>query len=463
MRESQIPVGCVQLLAHDRAGFERRWPSVLALTDAAGGRGARLIVLPEGTVPAYVLGDEPISVEQLASAQRDLSALAQRHRATIVYGGAKIVGGRVFNAAIAIGPDGSELGYAAKAFLWHFDRRWYAPGNTLEPIDTPLGRLGLLVCADGRIPTIPATLVERGARMLVMPTAWVTSGRDPGALENIQADLMVNVRARENGVPFVTCNKAGVELAAVAYCGKSTIVDATGETLARGSERSEEIVFAHVAPGKGARASRELSQHGTTPHRSSPAKTARIGFTPERDDATLERFTRFAAHADYDLIVSASSHGSAGDVRTLGVEARGDFDADIVDIAGLRIVVVGDAVLRHPRGLLSAHAAGADLVVWDVRGDERWALRFARTRAAELRAYVVLLDRESKRAFAVDPDGIVVAGTFDGYRLASFVYDSARTAATLVAPSTDVADGLRAAEAMRAEGLVAPLADSPRR
>ena len=244
----KIPVACVQPGAHNREDFDSVWPHLVSLVDEAGERGARLIVLPEATVPAYVLGTEPVPLEQIARAFADIRVLAQRHAAVIVYGGAKIVTGATFNAAICIGPDGRELGYAAKQFLWHFDRRWFAPGETLAPIETPLGTLGLLVCADGRIPTIASTLVDRGATMLVMPTAWVTSGRDPSALENIQADLFANVRARENGVPFVVSNKCGVERGSVAYCGKSAIIDGAGAFVARGSERDEEIVFGEVAP-----------------------------------------------------------------------------------------------------------------------------------------------------------------------------------------------------------------------
>ena len=166
----EIPVACVQVAAHDRNDFARVWPHVLATVDDAC-RGAKLVVLPEGTVPGYVLGSEPVSSEQLERARADLAARARRYAATIVYGAAKIVNDRTYNAAIVLGPSGDELGYAAKQFLWHFDRRWYAAGETLDPIATPLGMLGILVCADGRIPTIAATLCDRGAELLVMPTA----------------------------------------------------------------------------------------------------------------------------------------------------------------------------------------------------------------------------------------------------------------------------------------------------
>ena len=58
-----------------------------------------------------------------------------------------------------------------------------------------VGRLGVLICADGRMPGIGRALVDAGAQVLVMPTAWVTSGRNPHELENLQADLLAQVRA----------------------------------------------------------------------------------------------------------------------------------------------------------------------------------------------------------------------------------------------------------------------------
>src|ERR1700676_1600643 len=122
----KLPVACVQTRAADRHDFQTNWPRVLALTEEAAHGGGRLIVLPEGTVPAYVLGDEPVDASQVAAAASDLAHIAKTHGATIVYGGARIVAGRTYNGANVIGPDGSDLGYAAKQFLWRFARRWFA-------------------------------------------------------------------------------------------------------------------------------------------------------------------------------------------------------------------------------------------------------------------------------------------------------------------------------------------------
>ena len=462
MHERKIPVACVQLRAHDRKDFTERWPRAIELVDAAGRNGAKLVVLPEGTVPAYVLGHAAVAPAELARASDDLAKIARRHRLTIVYGSAKIIQDRTFNAAIALGPNGDELGFAAKEFLWHFDRLWFAPGQTLAPVDTPVGRLGLLVCADGRIPTIGATLVERGAEMLVMPTAWVTSGRDPAALENIQADLMVNVRARENGVPFVAANKAGVELGAVAYCGKSAIVAADGAFVARGSEGFEETIAAEVRVG----AARLAPVAPFALPASQPeghAAKARIGFTLATRGAEIAAFAAFGALADMDLLIAdgPSGDGYGIPIVDVGAQAAGS----VVAASGVRIALVDSGLLYSPRGLVAARMAGIDLFIWSAGAADEvpWQIAFARTRAAELRAFVLVLDRSRDRAFAVDPDGAVVAGTFGDYRLASFLYDPARAAATLVAPATDVAEGLRIAEAIRGASMQQPAAQSAAR
>jgi predicted amidohydrolase len=454
------------------------------LEDAARSR-AKLVVLPEGSVPGYVLGDEPLDERELATAAHDIAHIAREHACTIVYGGAKIVDGKTFNAAIAVGPLGEELGFAAKQFLWHFDRRWFAAGATLDPIDTPVGKLGLLVCADGRIPTIAATLVDRGAQLLVMPTAWVTSGRDPFALENIQADLMANVRARENGVPFVVANKCGVELQSVAYCGKSAIIDASGDFVARALEREEEIVSGTVTvreqphAGPGDARLWHFSTSIATEHDVSVRSRARIAFAFASSDIT--NLVRLAAQADADAFIlfgeMPEAYGSStGDraeffavsTRLIRISYEAHYESNAVGVrvafddheasdgthenAGLRYASVAPTALRDPRGLVHARLnRGVDLFICRTDGDPDWSVRLARTRAAELRAYVVCFDRERERAFAVDPDGVVVAGTFDEFRLAAFVYDKARTAATTVAPHTDVLEGLRIAESVRAK------------
>ena len=409
-------VAAVQLLAHDRADFAERWPALLARIAAAATAGARLIVVPEGTVPAYLIGMQPVDPHLLEAAAEDVIRVAARSGATIVYGGARPQDGGLANSAYVVTPAGIA-GFADKCFLWHFDRRWFSAGSSLEPVDTPAGRLGVFVCADGRIPTIASALVERGAEALVMPTAWVSSGRDPAVRENLQADLMIPVRARENGVPLVAANKVGVEARSVLYCGKSQLVAADGTVVALASQDKEETVtgtldFAAVtAPPRMGDATAIVRQQGPP-----LADLTRIAISAHSDP----RLHALAMLADAEMTIDPHAIPASADVA-----------------------LAGDDAVLDPRALVEPRLNGVCLFVWRTAAPERWIVPFARTRAAELRCYMVVLDDDRKRAYAVDPDGAVLAGTtVDGFELAAFSFDRRRTQTWTVAPHTNVRAGL---------------------
>ncbi|MDB5069692.1 MAG: Nitrilase/cyanide hydratase and apolipoprotein N-acyltransferase [Candidatus Eremiobacteraeota bacterium] len=404
----------MQTRAHDRAAFAQRWPALLARIAAAAESGARLVVVPEGTVPGYVIGTDPVDPHQIDAAAQDVIAVATRTGATIVYGGARAGEQGLANSAYVTTPRGI-VGYADKCFLWHFDRRWFTAGNALEPVDTPAGRLGVFICADGRIPTIASTLVEKGAEVLVVPTAWVTSGRDPHALENLQADLMIAVRARENGVPLVVANKCGVEARSVAYCGKSQILSADGTLVAIAAQDDEAILYGTVAIGP------SIAGLAARP----PAVTRLAG-----DPLPQQLRIAIAAHADPELHAIARV-----------------ADADLVidphaQPPSADVALVDDEAVLDPRALVGPRLDGVRLFVWRTSIDAAWVVPFARTRAAELRAYVVVFDSPRRRAFAVDPDGAVTCGTFGAFEVAAFAFERARTDAWRVAPATDVREGL---------------------
>ena len=127
-----IRVAAVQLAAHDRDAFERTLDTVVDAA-ARAARDADLVVLPEATFPAYVLGQAPLETRETDEGVERLRAVARETRTVIVAGAAMRRGGQTYNAAVAIDPDGSVAGYADKLFLWHFDRRWFARGAGSHP------------------------------------------------------------------------------------------------------------------------------------------------------------------------------------------------------------------------------------------------------------------------------------------------------------------------------------------
>ena len=429
-----IRVAAVQLRAHDREDFARSLDAIVT-SAAQASKSADLVVLPEGSFPSYVLGDARIDDAAVDGALGRLRTLARETGTVIVAGVASHSGNRLLNSAIVVDADGSVAGRADKIFLWHFDRLWFEPGDRIAPVATAVGKLGVLICADGRIPTIARALVDRGAEMLVMPTAWVTSGRDPLALENVQADLLARVRARENGVPFVAANKCGAELGMVAYCGKSQIVDAAGAVLAIAAESRPQTLDATVglATARPQRAAAIAAPERRTASSASPVRIA-ISFDPLPDG--VDR--RLA------VLGAGFALAPADDARRIALDRV------------LPCAAVGDDEMLDPAGLVGYRRAGYVAAVWSSGVAAPWIESIARARALELRMYVVVFDRTARRAFAVDPDGVVIAGTFDGYRLASFALDPRRTIDTAVAPGTDVADGLERVAAIVAKSWESP-------
>lgn len=419
MNERTIAVTSVQLQAHDRDAFDSVWPDICTKVQRAAEAGAQLIVLPEGTVPGYVIGSRALESSVTERALADMQAAARRSKAVIVYGSARHENGQLYNSAYVIDADGSIAGVADKCFLWHFDRRWFTPGRLRAPVRTSLGTLGVMICADGRIPTIARSLVDDGAEILVMPTAWVTSGRNRNDLENIQADLLAQVRARENGVPFVAANKAGVEQGCVAYCGKSQIIDARGSIAAIGSQYEPELLSARVELSTVKKSRPPLPQNA----RPVPDVTwpdLRVAVTPRNEPPSAELLSVLGV----DVAIGADgSHD-----RALGERAA--------------VVTVEDAQIEDPGGLVPHRLGGKQLIIWRTASpDEMWNRKLARARAVELRVFVVCIAPQ-KYAFAADPDGTIVCGTFDSFETAAFAYAPQRTQQTLVAPGTDVIEGL---------------------
>lgn len=422
---SSIRVAAMQLRAHDVGDFPACLDRIIAGVRQAA-LESDLIVLPEGTFPGYVLGRAAFDENAVAAALSLLGDIAAATATVIVAGAAVSTETGIRNGALVIDANGSPAGRADKVFLWHFDRRWFAPGDRLEPIATTLGALGVLVCADGRLPTIARALVDRGAVALVMPTAWVTSGRDPYALENVQADLLGRVRAYENGVPFIAANKCGSELGMVAYCGKSQIVDSSGETVAMAGEREPQTLKAAVTLG---------SQR---PPRATAAPQPRRSPKIDRTFRIAISFDRLPNDVEGRLELLDDS---------FALSPQDPARLEALDRA-VGAAFVEDECVRDPGGLVAYRRAGRRLICWTTHLQAPWPERLARARALEVRLYLVAFDFPSRRAFAVDPDGAIVAGTFDGYRIASFTFDPRRTDETVVAPGTDVAEGLERVEAI---------------
>lgn len=201
---------------------------------AAVADGAQLIVLPELVLSGYMFtsADEarPVAITaehpafaQWADAVRDTNA--------IVAGGFAELGddGNVYNSAAIV--DGSGvLAVYRKIHLWDKEKLVFTPGSAVPPVvDTPLGRLGILICFDLEFPEMPRTLALGGAELVLVPTNWPLESVPPG--ERVPEVTVAMAAAYSNRVAIAACDRIGLERGQD-WNGASSIVNQQGWVVA---------------------------------------------------------------------------------------------------------------------------------------------------------------------------------------------------------------------------------------
>jgi predicted amidohydrolase len=205
----------------------------------AAADGAELVVLPELAACGYVLDADALrplaeSPHSPGPALSAWSECAARHRVSVVGGFCEAAGGRLYNSAIVIGPDGSVAGLYRKLHVFGIERDVFAPGDCGLPIIDLGGlRLGVLICYDLRFPEAMRILALRGADLIAVPTAWVigfdAEPPDPATTRIGQVDAAL-VQANLNGV-FVGCADQVGHTDAHSFLGRSLAADPFGRVL----------------------------------------------------------------------------------------------------------------------------------------------------------------------------------------------------------------------------------------
>ncbi|WGD40279.1 nitrilase-related carbon-nitrogen hydrolase [Streptomyces cathayae] len=227
---SAVTVACCQLAPQVGRVPENRKQIREAVLSAAG-RGANVVVLPELANSGYVFDDleelrsaaEPVDGETI----REWEALASRLRLVIVSGFAELgTDGQVHNASVLIDETGLRAVYR-KAHLWNAEKtRGFTPGAAPPPVvDTPYGRIGMMICYDLEFPEWVRRAALEGAELLCGPVNWPLyprpEGERPGEIVRVQADASVN------RMFVAVADRTGVERGQD-WLGGSVIVDADG-------------------------------------------------------------------------------------------------------------------------------------------------------------------------------------------------------------------------------------------
>ena len=165
--------------------------------------------------------------------------------------------GLYHNTAVVIEKDGAIAGKYRKMHIpddpAYYEKFYFTPGDIgFEPIQTSLGKLGVLVCWDQWYPEAARLMALKGAELLIYPTAigWESSDTDDEKARQLNAWIISQrAHAVANGLPVISVNRVGHEpdssgqTNGILFWGNSFVVGPQGEFLAQaGNDRPENMV-----------------------------------------------------------------------------------------------------------------------------------------------------------------------------------------------------------------------------
>jgi N-carbamoylputrescine amidase len=261
---AKLTVALVQQSNTDNAQHNMA-KSISAIREAAQ-KGAKLVVLQELHRSLYFCQTEDVDVFDLAEtitgpSSNSLGELAKELSIVIVASlFEKRATGLYHNTAVVLEQDGSIAGKYRKMHIpddpGFYEKFYFTPGDIgFEPIQTSVGKLGVLVCWDQWFPEAARLMAMAGAEVLIYPTAIGWDPNDDIAEQTRQKDAWVisqRAHAVANGVPVISCNRVGHESDpsaqsdGIAFWGNSFIAGPQGELLAEANNTDEQILVVEI-------------------------------------------------------------------------------------------------------------------------------------------------------------------------------------------------------------------------
>ncbi|MEY3194987.1 MAG: hypothetical protein RIQ78_1084 [Bacteroidota bacterium] len=230
---------------------------------ANAANGAQLVVLQELHTGIYFCQAEETAMFDLAApipgVDTDFFAAAAKKYGVVLVTSLfeKRAPGLYHNTAVVFDKDGSMAGKYRKMHIpddpAYYEKFYFTPGDLgFEPIQTSVGKLGVLVCWDQWYPEAARLMALAGAELLIYPTAIGWESSDTDAEKQRQYDAWFTIQrghAVANGLPVVSVNRVGKEpdwtgvTGGIQFWGQSFVAGPQGEILhCSSADREENIV-----------------------------------------------------------------------------------------------------------------------------------------------------------------------------------------------------------------------------
>ena len=253
----KLKVGIIQ--QHNTADIDQNKKRLADKCRQLAGKGARLIVLQELHNSLYFCQTENVDLFDLAEtipgpSTEFFGQLARELGVVIVTSlFEKRAAGLYHNTAVVMESDGSIAGKYRKMHIpddpAYYEKFYFTPGDLgFHPIDTSVGRLGVLVCWDQWYPEAARLMALQGAEMLIYPTAIGYESSDTKEEQERQREAWTTVQrghAVANGLPVITVNRVGFEpdpshqTCGIQFWGSSFVAGPQGELVFRAGNDDE--------------------------------------------------------------------------------------------------------------------------------------------------------------------------------------------------------------------------------
>ena len=233
--------------------------------EKASQNGAVLVVLQELHQTEYFCQSEDTKFFEYARSWKDdiefWSIIAQTYSVVLVTSlFEERTAGLYHNTAVVFERDGTIAGKYRKMHIpddpAFYEKFYFTPGDLgFEPIQTSVGKLGVLICWDQWYPESARIMTLKGAEILIYPTAIGWFDEDSEDEKNRQLDSWITIQrshAIANGIPVVSCNRVGFErdssglLEWRIFWGNSFVCDPQGELIAHANNQREPILYAII-------------------------------------------------------------------------------------------------------------------------------------------------------------------------------------------------------------------------
>jgi N-carbamoylputrescine amidase len=237
----------------------------ISMIKEASINGANLIVLQELHQTHYFCQNEDVDNFDIANSWEDdiifWGDIANKYNIVLVTSlFEKRAIGLYHNTAVVFDSDGSLAGKYRKMHIpddpGFYEKFYFTPGDLgFEPIDTTIGKLGVLICWDQWYSEAARLMALKGAEILIYPTAIGWFENDTKEEQKKQLDAWITIQrghAIGNAIPLIATNRVGFEkdtskvLNGIKFWGNSFVVGAQGEFLAQANSDEEIILYANI-------------------------------------------------------------------------------------------------------------------------------------------------------------------------------------------------------------------------